>query len=104
MSHLELIDYCQTNGVEHNLIPRGGFEVLRVMDLSQLPGSMRDYFDCDTGVYNKPLVAEIEKSPDEIPEPIPEPESQEDAVLEPQESGAEPFAEEEPPKKKRGSK
>lgn len=66
MTHRELITYCQTNGINHVMIPLRDFEVLRVLDLSQLPGSMRGYFDVETGVYNQPLSAEPEKSPDVI--------------------------------------
>lgn len=121
MTHRELITYCESNGVEHKLMPRGDFEVLRVMDLSQLPGSMRDYFNVETGVYNKPLVAEVEKSPDEIPEVVDEStiapaasESSEivdeeptlvvdeSSVVEHQESGAEPLSEDEEPAELKG--
>lgn len=61
----ELIAYCQQEGISHKLEPRGDLNILRVLDLTQLPMLMREYFDVQSGYYNRPLVV--------IEEPIPEP-------------------------------
>lgn len=62
----ELIAYCEREGVSHKLEPRGDLNTLRVLDLTQLPMPMREYFDIETGYYNRPLVV----TDDSIPEPV----------------------------------
>lgn len=73
MTLQELINYCQREGVSYRLIARGDVNTLRVLDMTQLPMPMREYFD-EAGYYNQPLVVE----PELVPELTDEPDSHEE--------------------------